>query len=174
MHPNDTAAPEPARPTRRSLRAAARRTAAPAALLVAIALSSTACTTSTTPPAAAAPETTPAADPPLSAAPDAPLLCGQASAFEGIRYRSEWEHGEGLIDDAGYESRVAALHDAWTLLVAGDTDVTPAVKYVQRVVSDGGLDSPAGEFQTAMAELAEACDAAGSTISISALPGQGG
>jgi len=175
MHPNEPIAPDLATEQRRP--AVRRLPVAATAMIAATALGAllSGCTAAAPNTAVAAPQTTPAvADAELPPEADAANLCGQASALEGIRYRSEWEHGQGAIDDAALASRVAALHDAWTYLVAGDTDVTPAVKYVQRVVAEGGLAASAGEYQTAMSKLAEACDSSGSMIVISALPGQGG
>src|SRR5215218_10602973 len=95
------------------------RTTTPLPITLAVlALVLTACTSS---PGAGAPTGTSAAEtpaPPTDGAlmpPDADArhLCGQVSALEGIRYRSEWEHDQGLIDDVGYASRVAAIEDGW-------------------------------------------------------------
>ncbi|WP_157372708.1 hypothetical protein [Agromyces sp. Root81] len=142
-----------------------------------VALAVTACTSN---PAASAPTgdstpepTQPAAElmPPDA---DARHLCGQVSALEGIRFRSDWEHGQGLIDDVEYASRVAAVEDAWTYMVQGQTDVSAAINDAQRALSDGGIGYENTAFQRAVGDVAGACDEAGSLVSVSALPGQGG
>ncbi|GAA1528388.1 hypothetical protein BJ978_001423 [Agromyces terreus] len=101
-------------------------------------------------------------------------LCGQVSALEGIRYRSDWEHAQGLIDNAAYASRVAAVEDGWKYMVLGSTDVSPAIKDAQQAVASGGIGYENTDFQRAVGDVAGACDAAGSLVSVSALPGQGG
>lgn len=105
---------------------------------------------------------------------DARHLCGQVSALEGIRFRSDWEHDQGLIDDAAYASRVAALEDGWTDMVIGTTEVSEDIKSAQQALGSGGIGYDNTEFQSAVGEVANACDAAGSLVSVSALPGQGG
>lgn len=117
--------------------------------------------------------------PPTDAAPMPPdaderHLCGQVSALEGIRYRSDWEHEQGLIDDVAYASRVAAIEDGWKYMVLGRTDVSPAIKEAQRTLSSGGIGYENTDFQRAVSDVGLACDEAGSLIAISALPGQGG
>lgn len=146
--------------------------------LTMLALALTACAAS---PGASAPRDTPAAEttPPAGAEsmpPDADErhLCGQVSALEGIRYRSDWERDQGLIDDVEYASRVAALEDGWKTMVIGGTEVSPAIKAAQRALSSGGIGYANTEFQRAVGDVAAACDDAGSLISVSALPGQGG
>ncbi|WP_344999536.1 hypothetical protein [Agromyces bauzanensis] len=96
------------------------------------------------------------------------------SALEGVRYRSDWEHEQGLIDDVEYASRVAAVEDGWRYMVLGATDVSPAIKDAQRAVSSGGIGYENTEFQRAVGDVGLACDEAGSLIAVSALPGQGG
>ncbi|MGW9630538.1 hypothetical protein ACWGST_07515 [Agromyces sp. NPDC055520] len=154
------------------------RTTAPlllAPLLLALALS--ACTAS---PASGIATTPPTTAPPADAAgdmlpdPDAPHACGQVSALEGIRYRSDWQHDQGLIDDIAYASRVAALEDSWTYMVAGLTDISPSINDAKKAVAEGGISRENDAFQLAVGEIALACDEAGSLVSISALPGQGG
>ncbi|AWB95286.1 hypothetical protein DCE93_06115 [Agromyces badenianii] len=105
---------------------------------------------------------------------DAPHLCGQVSALEGIRYRSDWEHDQGLIDDVEYSSRVAAIEDGWRYMVVGGTDVSPAIKDAQQALASGGIGYENTQFQRAVGDVAGACDEAGSLVSVSALPGQGG
>lgn len=147
--------------------------------LSALVFALTACTTSpgaSPPTGRSAPATTqPPADtglmPPDA---DARHLCGQVSALEGIRYRSDWEHDQALIDDVEYASRVAAIEDGWTYMVIGSTDVSPAIKDAQRALSSGGIGYENAEFQRAVGDVALACDAADSIVSVSALPGQGG
>lgn len=147
--------------------------------LTALVLALTACTANpgaNAPTGNSAPETT---QPPADAGwmpPDADErhLCGQVSALEGIRYRSDWEHGQGLIDDVEYASRVAAIEDGWTYMVVEGTDVSPAIKDAQHAISSGGIGYENTEFQRAVGDVALACDAAGSLVSVSALPGQGG
>ena len=147
--------------------------------LAVLALALTACTASPgvgAPTAEPAPESTaPSADgalmPPDQ---DARHLCGQVSALEGIRYRSDWEHDQGLIDDVAYASRVAAIEDGWKYMVIGSTDVSPAIRDAQHALSSGGIGYENTEFQRAVGDVAGACDTAGSLVSVSALPGQGG
>lgn len=147
--------------------------------LTVLALGLTACTANpgaSAPTGKSAPETTrPPADaglmPPDA---DARHLCGQVSALEGIRYRSDWEHDQGLIDDAEYASRAAAIEDGWNYMVIGRTDVSPAIKAAQRALSSGGIGHENTEFQRAVGDVALACDTAGSQMAVSALPGQGG
>lgn len=157
-----------------------RSTTAPLAItLTALVVTVSACTASpghSTSHATSIPEATPA---PAKAAlmpadPDARHECGQVSALRGIQYRSDWEHSEGLIDDDAYASRVAAIEDGWRYLTIGGTDVTPSIKAAQRALTAGGIGYENADFQRAMDEVALACDAAGSLISIGALPGQGG
>lgn len=148
--------------------------------LTVLVLALTACTASpgaSAPTGKPAPETTrPPADAemmPLDA--DERHLCGQVSALEGIRYRSDWEHNQGLIDDVEYASRAAAIEDGWKYMVIGGTDVSPAINDAQRALgSDGGIGYENTEFQRAVGDVAIACDEAGSLVSVSALPGQGG
>ena len=156
------------------------RTTTPLSITLAVlALVLTACASS---PGAGAPTGTPAAEtpaPPTDGAlmppdADAPHLCGQVSTLEGIRYRSDWEHEQGLIDDVGYASRVAAIEDGWKYMVIGRTDVSAAIKDAQRALASGGIGYENTEFQRAVGEVAIACDEAGSLVSVSALPGQGG
>jgi hypothetical protein len=148
--------------------------------LTALALALTACTAgpgTSAPTGKSAPETPQA--PPSDAAlmpaePDERHECGQVSALQGILYRSDWEHDQGLIDDVEYASRVAAVEDGWRYLPIGGTDVTPAIKVAQRALGAGGIGHENTEFQSAMEDVARACDASGSLIAIGALPGQGG
>lgn len=148
--------------------------------LTTLTLALTACTASpevSEAPRTSTSDTTPT--PPANAAlmpadPDARHECGQVSALRGIQYRSDWEHSEGLIDDDDYASRVAAIEDGWRYLTIGGTDVTPSIKAAQRALTAGGIGYENADFQRAMDEVALACDAAGSLISIGALPGQGG
>jgi hypothetical protein len=153
--------------------------AALAITLTMLAVALTACTASPgarVPTGKSAPATTqPPADAELMP-PDADdrHLCGQVSALEGIRYRSDWEHDQGLIDDVEYASRVAAVEDGWKYMVTGGTDVSPAIKVAQRALSSGGLGYENTEFQRAVGDVAIACDEADSLVSVSALPGQGG
>lgn len=147
--------------------------------LTVLALALTACTASpgaSAPTGTSAPETT---QPPVDVGlmptdADERHLCGQVSALEGIRFRSDWEHGQELIDDVEYASRVVAIEDGWTYMVIGRTDVSPAIKDAQRALTSGGLGYENTEFQRAVGDVALACDAAGSQIAVSALPGQGG
>ncbi|MGI9821952.1 hypothetical protein [Agromyces sp. Marseille-Q5079] len=148
------------------------------AMVAALALTLTGCAAS---PAASSPTEAPAVEttPPADAAPmfdaDAPHLCGQVSALEGIRDRSGWEHEQGLIDDAAYASRVAALEDGWRLMIVSTrVEVSPAIEYAQRAIAEGGLSYENEELAIALGKVAEACNAAGSLITVSALPGQGG
>lgn len=155
-------------------------TTVPAITLTVLALSMTACAASPVnaeSSSTSAPETT--AAPPADAAsmpvdPDERHECGQVSALRGIQFRSDWEHGQGLLDDVEYASRVAAIEDGWRYLTVGGTDVTPSIKAAQRALATGGIGYDNVDFQRAMDEVALACDAAGSLISIGALPGQGG
>lgn len=157
------------------------RTAAPLVLLLStLALALAACTGVPAPDASSPPLAAATTSPPADAGgemlpdPDAPHACGQVSALEGIRFRSEWEHGQGLIDDAAYASRVAALEDSWTYMVAGLTDISPSIDDAKKAVTEGGVGRDNAEFEFAMEEIARACDEAGSLIGVSALPGQGG
>ncbi|MFF2274106.1 hypothetical protein ACFVTX_17660 [Agromyces sp. NPDC058136] len=156
----------------------ANERAALAIVLTVLALALTACTAS---PGASAPggtqaaeTTSPAGAESMPPGADDRHLCGQVSALEGIRYRSGWEHDQGLIDDVEYASRVAAIEDGWKTMVVGGTEVSPAIKDAQRALSSGGTGYANTEFQRAVGEVATACDDAGSLISVSALPGQGG
>ncbi|QEO14483.1 hypothetical protein FLP10_08675 [Agromyces intestinalis] len=105
--------------------------------------------------------------------PPADWECGQLSALSGILYRSAWEHTEGLIDDAEYASRVAAVQDAWAYMPLGKSGVTPALREVQQAAPDG-LTYDNVEYARAIDAANAACDAAGSIVGIGALPGQGG
>ncbi|MFF2372426.1 hypothetical protein [Agromyces sp. NPDC058110] len=126
-----------------------------------------------TPPASTPPASTPAAEAFDQMNPDASHICGQVSALAGIAFRSDWEHEQGLIDDASYAARVVAVEQGWTTLVAGADELRAEVAFAKRAASEGGIsDNP--EFTRASEELAAACTAAGSLIAISALPGQGG
>ncbi len=99
--------------------------------------------------------------------------CGQFSALEGIEFRTRWEHNSGKIDDAAYASRLDALQDAWMYAVFGDSTVTPSLREAQRVAADGvDPDDPA--FLAAKGAVSQACDAAGSIVSMGALPEMGG
>lgn len=106
--------------------------------------------------------------------PDERHVCGQASALQGIWYRSDWEHDQGLIDDTACAAQLAAIEDGWKYLPTGGSDITPAVKDVQRTLVEGDISHENTDFQIAMDNLALACDAVGSLIAIGALPGQGG
>jgi len=147
--------------------------------LTTLALALAACTTSPaerTPSNEAAPATTapPAEAASLPVDPDDRHVCGQVSALQGILYRSDWEHDQGLIDETEYASRVAAVEDGWKYLAIGGTDIRPAIKDAQRALTAGGVGYDNTEFRGAMEKVARACDAAGSLIAIGALPGQGG
>lgn len=156
----------------------ARERAALVTTLSVLVLAVTACTASpaATAPTVSDPETTesPVAAEQMPADADERHLCGQVSALEGIRFRSGWEHDQGLIDDVEYASRVAAIEDSWTYMVVGGTDVSPSIKDAQHALSAGGIGYENTEFQRAVGEVALACDEAGSLVSVSALPGQGG
>jgi hypothetical protein len=99
--------------------------------------------------------------------------CGQFSALRGIEARSWWEHDNGLIDDAAHDSRLKALQDAWVHTIFGDSSVTPSLREAQRAAAEGVGENNAAFHRTATA-VTLACDAAGSIVSYSALPGMGG
>jgi len=99
--------------------------------------------------------------------------CGQASALFGIAARTEWERENGVIDAAAYEARMAALVDAWRYAPFGNSPVTDAVRATSGA-ADAGVGPDDSAFQVAANDLRVACDAAGSLILTSALPGMGG
>ncbi|WAB81274.1 hypothetical protein OVN18_12150 [Microcella daejeonensis] len=99
--------------------------------------------------------------------------CGQASALLGIAFRTEWELQSGAIDQAAFDTRMAALVDAWRYAPVGTSAVTDALRATARAAVDGvGREDEA--FQIAAYELTTACNDAGSVIISSALPGMGG
>lgn len=98
--------------------------------------------------------------------------CGAASALLGIQFRTDWESANGVIDGSALTARSAALQDAWALAPIGDSEVTEVMRTVVDVATTTGVDSDA--FRTATQQLVSACDAAGSIVVLSALPGMGG
>lgn len=142
--------------------------------LLALSACSAASDPASTPAANAAAETTPpASEYEVMIEPDVAHVCGQASALQGILFRSEWEHGQGLIDDAQFAARLDALLDGWTYLPTGGS-LNSEIKAVAKAAEAGGFGYDNLEFQRATEELNLACDAAGSVVAVSALPGQGG
>lgn len=104
---------------------------------------------------------------------DADWECGHASGLMGIQFRSEWEFANGVIDQAAFDARAAALVDSWTYLPTGQSDVTEALRAAIAEAGDGiGPENP--DFATATQSVVSACDAAGSITIVSALPGMGG
>lgn len=98
--------------------------------------------------------------------------CGAASALIGIQFRTDWEAANGVIDANALAARSAALQDAWALAPFGNSDVTDALRTVIDLAETAGLDSE--DFRSATQQLVNACDAAGSIVVLSALPGMGG
>lgn len=99
--------------------------------------------------------------------------CGHASALMGIQFRSEWELANGVIDQAAFDTRSAALVDSWTYLPTGQSDVTAALRASIDAAADGiGPENP--DFLVATQDLVAACDAAGSVTIVGALPEMGG
>ncbi|MFE1643946.1 hypothetical protein ACFM35_00015 [Microbacterium sp. P01] len=114
--------------------------------------------------------TTPLMAPPAG---DADWECGQASALLGMQQRSEWELANGVIDQGAFDSREAALIDAWTYLPIGTSEVTSAVRATIAAASEGiGQGNPM--FAESIAQLNAACDATGSVVIVGALPAMGG
>lgn len=120
---------------------------------------------------------TPAASTPAGDAimvePDVPHVCGQVSALGGIVFRSDWEHGQGLIDDTQYAARMAAVVDGWTYLPTGGS-LRAEVMAAAAAAEAGGVGYDNAEFQRAAEKIRIACDEAGSVVAVGALPGQGG
>ncbi|MFG6445849.1 hypothetical protein ACFXQA_11330 [Microbacterium sp. P07] len=105
--------------------------------------------------------------------PDVGFECGGISALNGIAFRSQWEYENGVIDAAAFESRQAALADAWNYMLVGQTQVAPAIREAQQAVRDAAsLSTP--EAQAAIGALTAACDEAGSLVGVGALPEMGG
>ena len=147
------------------------------AFLVAAAVATSGCSAAPEPaPSPASAEPTPSAAAPvdmMDRVGNADWECGQFSALQGIMARSWWQHQNGQIDDAAYDSRLRALKDSWVHTVFGDSSVTPSLREAQRAAADGvGEDNAA--FQRAATAVTLACDAAGSIVSYGALLEMGG
>lgn len=138
------------------------------ALLLAVSGCSTSAPAAEPTSSVAAPD---AATEPLTSVPagDADWECGHASALMGIQFRTEWELANGVIDQAAFDARAAALVDSWTYLPTGQSDVTAALRAAMAEAAQGiGPENP--DFSVATQQLVSACDAAGSITIVSALP----
>ena len=142
-----------------------------ASALVAVLLSVSACgvapgdAPTIAPPVAASPAPNASTDPGTPNDPMVPSAsweCGHASALSSMLTRAEHALSIGEIDEEGFNARLAAVKDAWSVFPLGSTEVSAQLRSVMQAAAGGGVGDEA--FDAAFQQVAQSCLSAGSSI----------
>jgi len=131
------------------------------------------------PPAAAATTGGDASDASTAAFPEADtsasFTCGQVSAYVSVIFGASTDRDAGALDDDGYRARVDGAGELLGYLGSDDPKIATALSQLTALSRDGEtLDPTTESWEAARGAVADACEAAGSPLVLSAPRSAGG